>query len=276
MPKRPNGSWPPPGWPTWIPRARRRSSTALVEARAPAGVTLLEQDQPNDHLTFLIDGTAEIHRTFEGGRREVITTIAAPSVFGTTSFFRPDPPSVGVRATSDVWMLSLYHPAHEALRRQNPRAAEALAVAILRALPSVRPDGQAADRLHLAARRRIAADVGMVRLPGPALRRAWALNGTRPGVRSAERSGHEGGRRRDAAWVVDVRGLGSENGVEIRERPWAAAHAPTRRSSARSGPPCGLTERAGLVSSAPGPARRDPLDPRDRAARRPTGPSRAD
>ncbi len=42
--------------------------------------------------------------------------------------------SVGVRATSDVWMLSLYHPAHEALRREHPRAAEALAVAILRAL----------------------------------------------------------------------------------------------------------------------------------------------
>ncbi len=31
-------------------------------------------------------------------------------------------------------MLSLYHPAHEALRTANPRAAEALAVAVLRAL----------------------------------------------------------------------------------------------------------------------------------------------
>ncbi len=116
------------------PEGKKAILDALVEARAPAGVSLLEQDQPNDHLTFLIAGTAEIHRTFEGGRREVITTIAAPSVFGTTSFFRPDPPSVGVRATSDVWMLSLYHPAHETLRRENPRAAEALAVAILRAL----------------------------------------------------------------------------------------------------------------------------------------------
>jgi hypothetical protein len=31
-------------------------------------------------------------------------------------------------------MLSLYHPAHETLRRENPRAAEALALAVVRAL----------------------------------------------------------------------------------------------------------------------------------------------
>jgi CRP-like cAMP-binding protein len=107
---------------------------ALVEARAPAGTTLLEQDQPNDHLSFLIEGSARIERSFQNGRREVITTITAPSVFGTTSFFRPEPPAVAVRATSDVWILSLYHPAHEALRIANPRSAEALALAVLRAL----------------------------------------------------------------------------------------------------------------------------------------------
>jgi CRP-like cAMP-binding protein len=116
------------------PESKRAILEALVEGRDVAGAVLLEQDQPNDHLSFLIAGTAQIERTFHGGRREVITTIAAPSVFGTTSFFRPDPPSVAVRATSDVWTLSLYHPEHEALRRENPRAAEALAVAILRAL----------------------------------------------------------------------------------------------------------------------------------------------
>jgi CRP-like cAMP-binding protein len=107
---------------------------ALVESRAPAGATLLEQDQPNDHLSFLLEGSARIERSFPNGRRDVITTIAAPSVFGTTSFFRPEPPAVSVRATADVWMLSLYHPEHEALRVSNPRAAEALAVAVLRAL----------------------------------------------------------------------------------------------------------------------------------------------
>jgi CRP-like cAMP-binding protein len=116
------------------PDTKRAILSALVEARAPAGATLLEQGQPNDHLAFLIEGTAEIVRTFDNGRREVITTLTAPSVFGTTTFFQPKPPTVSVRATSDVWMFSLYHPAHEILRDANPRAAEALALAILRAL----------------------------------------------------------------------------------------------------------------------------------------------
>jgi CRP-like cAMP-binding protein len=107
---------------------------ALVEARAPSGAILLSQGQPNDHLTFLIAGSAVIERTFGNGRREKITTLSAPAVFGTTSFFQPKPPTATVRATSDVWMLSLYHPAHEALRAVNPRAAEALALAVVRAL----------------------------------------------------------------------------------------------------------------------------------------------
>jgi CRP/FNR family cyclic AMP-dependent transcriptional regulator len=106
----------------------------LVEARAPAGATLLAQGQPNDHLTFLIEGTAEIVRIFDTGRRDVITQLTAPSVFGATSFFQPKAPTVAVRATSEVWILSLYHPAHEALRAANPRAAEALALAVVRAL----------------------------------------------------------------------------------------------------------------------------------------------
>ncbi len=116
------------------PDTKRAILGALVEARASSGITLLEQDQPNDHLSFLIEGSASIQRTFENGRRETLTTLAAPSVFGTTSFFRPQPPAVSVRATSDVWLLSLYHPEHEALRANNPRAAEALALAVLRAL----------------------------------------------------------------------------------------------------------------------------------------------
>ncbi len=116
------------------PEIKRAICGALVDARAPTGATLLEQGQPNDHLTFLIEGTAEIVRIFGSGRREVITQLSAPAVFGTTSFFQPKPPTVTVRATSEVWMLSLYHPAHEALRAANPRAAEALALAVVRAL----------------------------------------------------------------------------------------------------------------------------------------------
>jgi CRP-like cAMP-binding protein len=122
-------------WLAEVDRETKRAiAGALVEARATTGRTLLEQGQPNDHLTFLIEGTAEIARTFSSGRRDVITQLTAPAVFGTTSFFQPKPPTVAVRATSDVWMLSLYHPAHEALRAANPRAAEALALAVVRAL----------------------------------------------------------------------------------------------------------------------------------------------
>jgi CRP-like cAMP-binding protein len=122
----------------WLAEVDRETKkailNALVEARAPAGTTLLEQGQPNDHLTFLIEGSAAIERTFDDGRHETITTLSAPAVFGTTSFFQPKPPTVTVRATSNVWMLSLYHPAHEHLRAANPRAAEALALAVVRAL----------------------------------------------------------------------------------------------------------------------------------------------
>jgi CRP/FNR family cyclic AMP-dependent transcriptional regulator len=113
---------------------KRSILSTLVEARAPAGAVLLAQGQPNDHLSFLIEGTASIERMYEHGRREIITMLTAPAVFGTTSFFQPKPPTATVRATSEVWVLSLYHPAHEALRTADPRAAEALALAVVRAL----------------------------------------------------------------------------------------------------------------------------------------------
>jgi CRP-like cAMP-binding protein len=122
----------------WLSQADRDVKTAilnaLVEAKAPAGTILLAQGQPNDHLTFLIEGTADIERKFRNGRQEKITTLNAPAAFGTTSFSQPKPPTVTVRATSDVWMLSLYHPQHDALRRAHPRAAETLALAVVRTL----------------------------------------------------------------------------------------------------------------------------------------------
>ncbi|AMV37947.1 cyclic nucleotide-binding domain-containing protein [Planctomyces sp. SH-PL62] len=64
---------------------------SLAEERAPKGAILLAQGQINDHLSFLIEGTAEIERRSEG-RVDPITTLTAPAVFGTTSFFRPAPP----------------------------------------------------------------------------------------------------------------------------------------------------------------------------------------
>ena len=105
------------------PETKRAISSALVE-RGRRPVPPARTGSTNDHLTFLIAGTAEIVRHSGSGRREMITDLTAPAVFGTTSFFQPKPPTVTVKATSDVWILSLYHPAHEALRGQ-PRAAEA-------------------------------------------------------------------------------------------------------------------------------------------------------
>jgi CRP-like cAMP-binding protein len=116
------------------PETKTAIFNALVEAKASPGTVLLLQGQLNDHLSFLIEGRVSIERTYPNGRRDTITTLTAPTVFGTTTFFLPKPPNVSVRATSDVWMLSLYHPAHEALRIANPRAAEALALAVIRAL----------------------------------------------------------------------------------------------------------------------------------------------
>ena len=107
---------------------------ALVEQRAAAGSVLLVQGQPNDHLSFLIGGSATVERRRPDGRTEAIATMGAPSVFGTTSFFSPRPPTFGVRAATDVWLLTLHHPEHERLRREHPHAAEALALAALRVL----------------------------------------------------------------------------------------------------------------------------------------------
>ncbi|MDG3002589.1 cyclic nucleotide-binding domain-containing protein [Paludisphaera mucosa] len=114
--------------------AKQQLLGSLAEERAAKGTILLAQGQPNDHLAFLIEGAAEIERRSDGGRNDLITTLKAPAVFGTTSFFRPNPPQATVRATSDVWLLTLHHPAYETLRRDHPRAAEALAVAVLRAV----------------------------------------------------------------------------------------------------------------------------------------------
>jgi CRP/FNR family transcriptional regulator, cyclic AMP receptor protein len=112
--------------------ARRAMLAALVEQRAGAGQVLLVQGEPNDHLSFLIEGSVVVERRLPGGRVEAIATLNAPSVFGTTSFFCTKPPSFGVRAAGDVWLLTLHHPEHERLRRDDPHAAEALALAAMR------------------------------------------------------------------------------------------------------------------------------------------------
>jgi CRP-like cAMP-binding protein len=120
------------------PESRRAVLEYLVEERAQKGTVLLEQGLRNDHMSFLIAGSVAIEGSRSGlarkGRAEPLATLHAPTIFGTTSFFHSDPPTFTVRAASDVSMLTLYHPAHERLREENPKAAEALAVAVVHVL----------------------------------------------------------------------------------------------------------------------------------------------
>ena len=116
------------------PDLRRAMLEVMVEDQAKKGKVLVEQGQPNDRLCWVIEGTVEIERRFPDGTEEVLATLNAPAVVGTTSFFQAKPSTVTTRAASDIWLLTLYHPAHERLRRDNPRAAEALALAVVRVL----------------------------------------------------------------------------------------------------------------------------------------------
>ena len=116
------------------PAARRALLDVLQEDRAPAGAVVLEQGEPNDRLSFLIEGTVSIHRSYPGGRTETVASLTAPATFGETSFFRSTPPIVSVRAESALWRLTLDHAAHDRLRRNDRRAAEQLALAAVRVL----------------------------------------------------------------------------------------------------------------------------------------------
>lgn len=113
---------------------RQELLNVVLERRASAGALLLEQGQRNDHLFFLIEGSAKIFRTYPEGRIEDVATLVAPSVFGETSFFRTTPPLVSVKAMTDVWLLTLDRDAHAVLRRADPQAAEQLALAAVRVL----------------------------------------------------------------------------------------------------------------------------------------------
>jgi CRP-like cAMP-binding protein len=113
---------------------RRAVLAVLAEDRAPAGTVLLAQGRANDRLWFLIEGSAAVERKRPDGRTEAIARLAAPTVFGTTSFFSPTIPSFSVRAVTDVWVLTLSRADHDRLRREDPHAAEALALAALRVL----------------------------------------------------------------------------------------------------------------------------------------------
>jgi CRP/FNR family transcriptional regulator, cyclic AMP receptor protein len=106
----------------------------LEERHEPKGAMLLQQDEQNNRMNFLIDGTVTVVRSYPKGRDEMVATLTAPSVFGETSFFRPSAAIVSVRATSPVWLLTLDRKSYDRLRQQNLPAAEKLALAAVRFL----------------------------------------------------------------------------------------------------------------------------------------------
>lgn len=113
---------------------RRAVLDAVTERREPDGAPLLGAGRPNDRLWFLVEGAVTVEHAGPDGRPEAVATLAAPSLFGTTSFFSPRPPSFGVRAAGAVVLLTLTRGDYDRLRRDHPTAAEALSRATLRVL----------------------------------------------------------------------------------------------------------------------------------------------
>jgi len=107
---------------------------ALAEAPAPSGFALLERGKPNDRLWFVLGGSVAIERPGSDGRVDVLATLSGPAIYGTTTFFRGTALSATIRATTDLVVGTLDHRAHERLRRDDPRAAEELALSVVRVL----------------------------------------------------------------------------------------------------------------------------------------------
>jgi CRP/FNR family cyclic AMP-dependent transcriptional regulator len=114
--------------------SRRAVYRRLVEGRAPTGTALLSQGEPNDRLWFVFDGEVAIERRQADGHVDLLATLSGPAIYGTTTFYRSTAPSASIRAASDLTLWTLDREGLEALRRDEPRAAEALAFAIVRVL----------------------------------------------------------------------------------------------------------------------------------------------
>ena len=114
--------------------SRRAVLEKLEPGRVAAGTPLLSQGVANHRLWFVVDGSIDVERRRPDGRAEVVATMTGPGIYGTTTFFRATSPTTTLRATTELTCWTLDRPGHESLRRDNPMAAEALALAIVRVL----------------------------------------------------------------------------------------------------------------------------------------------
>jgi CRP-like cAMP-binding protein len=111
--------------------ARRALRAVLRTETAGAGSILLREGQPNDRLGFLAEGALRLTRSYPGHPDEEVVRLQAPATFGETSFFRGRPSLVTARAETAVRYFALDREVYEAMRRDDPIAAEALARAML-------------------------------------------------------------------------------------------------------------------------------------------------
>ncbi len=115
-------------------RSRRAVFRRLIEGRAPARTPLLTQGRPNDRLWFILGGSVVIERKQPDGRVDTLATLTGPAILGTTTFFRSSAPSATIRASTDLTLWTLDRAAHEQLSLEDPRAAEGLALEVVRVL----------------------------------------------------------------------------------------------------------------------------------------------
>ena len=116
------------------PGLRRALLAILAEERAPAGAVLLEQGQPNDHLSFLIEGIdrdrADLPRGDEGDRGHAVS----PGRLRDDVVLPADVAErLGPRHGRRL-VLDAVPPRARAAPPRDPRAAEALALAAVRVL----------------------------------------------------------------------------------------------------------------------------------------------
>ena len=107
---------------------------ALIPVTAATGFALLEQGKANDRLWFVLGGEVAIERTGPDGKADVLATLSGPAIYGTTTFFRGTALSATIRASNDLTVGTLDRRTHERLRRDDPRAAEELALSVVRVL----------------------------------------------------------------------------------------------------------------------------------------------
>lgn len=115
------------------PESRLALAQAVEAEEAEPGRVLIQQGRPNDRLWFLVEGSVAIVRP-EAGEERVIARLAAPGIFGATTFFHPGPPNFSVKATTRVVLYTLDEAGFDRLRVEHPATSEALALATLRVL----------------------------------------------------------------------------------------------------------------------------------------------